>query len=210
MSEEEEWRRLAPALSLLVAESTDVRLSIDTFRPGIVSRAFDVVGPFIVNDVSGGSEDMWKLVGELGLTYVAMHTRGTPKDMQLLTDYDDVTAEVCRFFDSVSETADRYGIKDWILDPGFGFAKTVGQNWQLLRELDAFKNFGKPVLAGLSRKSFLYKPLGITPEEALPATCAANLLALQKGADILRVHDVAAAFQVVIAYDSLYTRHYIP
>lgn len=197
ISEEEEWKRLAPALSLLAGERPGIRLSIDTFRPGIVTRAFDLVGPFIVNDVSGGHDPILKIVGELGLEYVAMHTRGTPKDMQTLTDYDDVTAAVFDFFKEFSARADRFGVKDWILDPGFGFAKTVDQNWQLLREMSVFREFGRPVLAGLSRKSFLYKPLGITPEEALPATMAANMLALCAGADILRVHDVAAARRTV-------------
>ena len=185
VSEDEEWDRLAPALNLLVTE-----------RPG-VSRVFDLAGPFIVNDVSGGSEDMWSLVGELGLVYVAMHTRGTPKDMQTRTDYDDLISEVRSFFVNISSAADAHGVKEWILDPGFGFAKTVEQNWQLLNGMSVFKEFGRPILAGLSRKSFLYKPLGITPAEALPATCAANLLALQNGAGILRVHDVAAARQTV-------------
>lgn len=200
VSEEVEWARLEPALDLLARECPHLDISIDTFRPGIVSRAFDIIGPFIVNDVSGGSDRMWELVGERGLTYVAMHTRGTPKDMQGLTDYDDVVSAVKSFFEGISETADAYGVKDWILDPGFGFAKTVEQNWRLLRELSVFKGFGRPLLAGLSRKSFLYRPLGITPDEALPATCAANLLALQNGADILRVHDVAAARQTVEVY----------
>jgi len=200
ISEEAEWGRLAPALDLLAKERPGLNISIDTFRPGIVSRALDIIGPFIVNDVSGGSDGMWKLVGEKGLTYVAMHTRGTPKDMQELTDYDDVVSAVVNFFNGVAQTADEYGVKDWILDPGFGFAKTVDQNWQLLKEMSVFLKFGRPVLAGLSRKSFLYKPLGITPGEALPATCAANLVALQNGADILRVHDVAAARQTLEVY----------
>ena len=200
ISEEEEWRRLCPALSLLASERPGIRISVDTFRPEIVSRTFDLTGPFIVNDVSGGHDPMLKLVGELGLEYVAMHTRGTPKDMQTLTDYDDVTTAVFDFFKEFSVRADRFGLKEWILDPGFGFAKTVDQNWQLLREMSVFKEFGKPVLAGLSRKSFLYKPLGITPDDALPATMAANMLALCAGADILRVHDVAAACRTVKAY----------
>lgn len=200
VSEEEEWGRLAPALALLASERPGTTLSIDTFRPGVVSRAYDITGPFIVNDVSGGFPEIWRLVGKLGLEYVAMHTRGTPKDMQELTDYDDVTAAVTEFFREFAEKADEYGVKDWILDPGFGFAKTVGQNWQLLREMSVFKEFGRPILAGLSRKSFLYKPLGISPDEALPATMAANLLALCAGADILRVHDVAEACSTVETY----------
>lgn len=200
VSEEVEWGRLEPALKVIASERPGLSLSIDTFRPGIVSRAFDVVGDFIVNDVSGGSGAMWTLVGELGLEYVAMHTRGTPKDMGSLTDYDDVVASVVSFFEGISETAEAHGVSSWILDPGFGFAKTVAQNWRLLDEMAVFKRFGKPVLAGLSRKSFLYRPLGLTPADVLPATCAANLVALRNGADILRVHDVAAARQIVEVY----------
>lgn len=200
VSEEIEWGRLEPALRILSSERPGLSLSIDSFRPGIVSRAFDLIGPFIVNDVSGGTEAMWKLVGELGLKYVSMHTRGTPKDMCSLTDYDDIAEEMLEFFRTVSEVADAHGVKDWILDPGFGFAKTVQQNWFILNNLALFKEFGRPILAGLSRKSFLYKPLGITPSEALPATCAANLLALQGGASILRVHDVAPAKQVISVF----------
>ena len=143
---------------------------------------------------------MWKTVGELGLEYVAMHTRGTPKDMQSLTDYEDIVRDVKSFFQEITMAADRFGVEKWILDPGFGFAKTVEQNWILLKELAEFKEFGRPILAGLSRKSFLYKPLGITPSEALPATCAANLLALQRGASILRVHDIAPARQTVSVF----------
>ena len=201
VSEETEWERLEQALRLLASERPGLRLSIDTFRPGIVTRAYDIIGPFIVNDVSGGSDAMWKTVGELGLPYVAMHTRGTPRDMQTLTDYDDIISEVESFFWHISQVADSFGVKDWILDPGFGFAKTVEQNWLLLKELGIFKKIGRPILAGLSRKSFLYKPLGITPDEALPATCAANLLALQCGASILRVHDIAPARQVLEAFN---------
>lgn len=199
----EEWRRLEPALRIMASEYPGTRLSVDTFRPEIVSRAFDIVGPFIVNDVSGGSEEMWRLVGGLGLTYVAMHTRGTPKDMQSLTDYDDVVSAVTGFFRDIASEADAHGVNEWILDPGFGFAKTVEQNWQLLREIAVFKEFGRPVLAGLSRKSFLYKPLGITPDEALPATCVANFIALRGGADILRVHDVKEALRTVKIYRML-------
>ena len=200
VSEDAEWARLEPALKILAAESPGAMISIDTFRPGIVSRSYDIIGPFIVNDVSGGSESMWKTVGELGLEYVAMHTRGTPKDMQSLTDYEDIVCDVKSFFQEITMAADRFGVEKWILDPGFGFAKTVEQNWILLKELAEFKEFGRPILAGLSRKSFLYKPLGITPSEALPATCAANLLALQGGASILRVHDIAPARQTVSVF----------
>lgn len=204
ISEEEEWHRLEPALKILAVEHPGVRISIDTFRPSVASKAFDLIGPFIVNDVSSGSPGMWSLLGSLRLPYVAMHTRGTPKNMQSLTDYDNVTEAVREFFVGIAETADKYGVRDWILDPGFGFAKTVEQNWRLLREMSAFRSFGKEILVGLSRKSFLFRPLGITPSDALPATQVADFVALQNGADILRVHDVAEAVRTVKLYRMLY------
>ena len=204
ISGEEEWRRLEPALRILGAEHEGVRVSIDTFRPEVVSRAFDIIGPFIVNDVSGGCEEMWSLLGQLGLPYIAMHTRGTPKNMQSLTDYDNVTEAVREFFVGIATEADKHGVNDWILDPGFGFAKTVEQNWQLLREMSVLLEFSKEILVGLSRKSFLFRPLGITPTEALPATQVADFIALQNGADILRVHDVAEAVRTVKLYRLLY------
>ena len=204
ISEEEEWRRLEPALRILAAEHAGVKISIDTFRPEVVSRAFDIIGPFIVNDVSGGCEEMWSLLGRLELPYIAMHTRGTPKNMQSLTDYDNVTEAVREFFVGIAAEADKHGVKDWILDPGFGFAKTVEQNWQLLREMSVLQEFGKEILVGLSRKSFLFRPLGITPAEALPATQIADFIALQNGAGILRVHDVAEAARTVKLYRLLY------
>lgn len=204
ISEEEEWGRLEPALRILADERPDVRISIDTFRPSVASKAFDIIGPFIVNDVSGGSDAMWSLLGSLRLPYVAMHTRGTPKNMQSLTEYDNVTEAVREFFEGIAETADRHGVSDWILDPGFGFAKTVEQNWQLLREMAVLKGAGKEILVGLSRKSFLFRPLGIAPSDALPATQVADFIALQNGADILRVHDVVEAVRTVKLYRMLY------
>ena len=201
VSEEEEWSRLEPALRIIALEYPGICLSVDTFRPGIVRKVYDLVGGFIVNDISGGCGAMWELLGELKVPYVAMHMRGTPATMSCLTDYPDgVTAAVMDFFEGIRTKAEEHGVEDWILDPGFGFAKTVEQNWQLLREMSVFQTFGRPVLAGLSRKSFLYKPLGITPEEALPATMAANFMALRNGADILRVHDVKEARETVRLY----------
>ena len=145
ISGEEEWSRLEPALRILAAEHPGVRISIDTFRPEVVSKAFDIIGPFVVNDVSGGCGEMWNLLGQLGLPYIAMHTRGTPKNMQSLTDYDNVTEAVREFFEGIAAEADRYGVRNWILDPGFGFAKTAEQNWQLLREMSVFEEFGKEI-----------------------------------------------------------------
>ena len=192
VDEETEWKRLEPALRLL-SDKRDFEVSIDTFRPEIVQKAYDVFGPFIVNDISGGSDEMLSLVGRLGLTYIATHSRGDSKTMQSLTDYDDVTSALKDFFAEFSQRAVLFGISDWILDPGYCFAKTVEQNWQLLRELPQLAIFGKQLLVGVSRKSMIWKPLGITPSEALPGTQVAHLAALQGGADILRVQDVAEA-----------------
>lgn len=155
---------------------------------------------------------MLPLVGRLGLTYIAMHKRGSPLTMQHLTEYGSnaaaesyspVTCAVLDYFREFSLKAKAYGIKDWILDPGFGFAKTVEQNYQLMTELPAFKKFNRPILVGISRKSMIYKPLNLTPEECLAPTQVLNFAALQSGASILRVHDVAQARQTLALYRML-------
>ena len=211
---EQEWEYLEKPLERIAevvserfctAETVPV-ISIDTFRSEIVRRACDILGPVIVNDISAGEDDpqMLETVGELGLTYIAMHKRGTPDTMQSMTDYPKgVVAEVKRYFEAFSEKADKHGIEDWILDPGFGFAKTVEQNYELLEHLDELQSLDRPILAGLSRKSMVYKLLGITPEESLPATCVLNFRALQKGASILRVHDVKEAVQTVRLFKAM-------
>ena len=202
---EEEWRRLEPALAALRGEFPDVRVSIDTYWSSVVERVFDCIGPFIVNDISAGAFDtaMLPLVGRLGLPYIAMHMRGTPETMQTLTDYPKgVTEEVLRYFRAFAKRAAKAGIIDWILDPGFGFAKTVEQNWTLLEELDRLQVLQMPILVGVSRKSMIYKRFGITPEESLPATQVAHYMALQRGATWLRVHDVAEARRTVAVFSS--------
>jgi dihydropteroate synthase len=179
---------------------------VDTFRAEIVRRTYDTIGPFLVNDISAGELDpeMLETVGRLGLPYVAMHMRGTPETMQSLTDYDDVVAEVIRYFKEFSAKAQGSGIKEWILDPGFGFAKTIEQNYELLGRLgEVSAAFPQEILVGLSRKSMIYKVLGITPEEAMPATQVLNFAALQGGATWLRVHDVAPAVQTAKLYNRL-------
>ncbi len=201
--EEVEWSRLEPVLRTL---DPSVRISIDTTRTTIVRRAADLLGRwFIVNDISAGEDDceMLATVAEMGLGYVAMHKRGTPATMQSLCSYDDVVAEVEDYFKNFALKASEAGVKDWMLDPGFGFAKTVEQNYELLDSLWRFSSMGHPVLVGISRKSFIYRPLGISPEEALSATQALHLAALERGADILRVHDVEAAKQTVALYRKL-------
>ena len=202
---EEEWRLLEPVLKAVKAAYPDVHLSIDTYWSEIVGRTYNLIGDFIVNDISAGEDDpqMLPLVGRLGLAYVAMHKRGTPEVMQSLTDYSDVVAEVLSFFKCFVEKAFQNGISDWILDPGFGFAKTALQNYEMLARLDEFKAIGHPLLVGVSRKSMVYKYFNISPEESLPATQALHLRALQLGADILRVHDVAEAARTIALYRML-------
>ena len=201
----QEWERLSPVLQLVRREFPQLRISIDTYWAEIVSRAYDLIGDFIVNDISAGEDDphMLSVAGSLGLTYVAMHKRGTPENMTSLTDYKDVVSDIVEYFDGFAEKALQNGINDWILDPGFGFAKTVEQNYRLLSELDEFKALDRPILVGVSRKSMIYKYLNISPEEALPATQVLHYRALCSGADILRVHDVAEAVRTVQLYKML-------
>lgn len=200
---EKEWESLEFALSIFKKEFPSVCFSVDTFRSEIVRRCYDRFGPFIVNDISAGEDDerMLESVGTLGLEYIAMHKRGTPATMQSLCDYDDVTEDVINYFRDFQERASRFGVTNWILDPGFGFAKTIEQNYQMLEELDKFQIFNRDVLIGISRKSFIYKKLGVGPEDALEATCALHRDALAKGAAILRVHDVAEAVNVINLYN---------
>ena len=193
---EEEWRRLEPALSIFKKDFDSVPFSVDTFRESVVRKCHDEFGDFIVNDISAGEDDpaMLDTVGRLGLKYIAMHKKGTPSTMQSLCQYDDVVEDIIEYFRDFEKKAADAGIKDWILDPGFGFAKTVDQNYELLDNLSKFKVFGRKILVGISRKSFIYKKLGITPDEALPATTELHKIAIENGADILRVHDVAPVF----------------
>ena len=192
---EEEWRRLAPVLPAVREAFPDLRISIDTYWSSVVSRTYDAIGDFIVNDISAGDDDpaMLSLVGSLGLEYVAMHK--CPE------------REVIPYFRDFASKADEYGIKDWILDPGFGVAKSVEQNYEVLSGLPdiigALRDASPRILIGVSRKSMIYKPLGITPEEALPATQAVHMAALMAGADILRVHDVREARQTAALYNLL-------
>ncbi|MBR2226217.1 MAG: dihydropteroate synthase [Bacteroidales bacterium] len=201
---EEEWRRLKPALEALRSEFPELPVSIDTYWASVVEKTYDLIGPFMVNDISAGAYDaeMLPLVGRLGLPYIAMHLRGTPETMQSMTDYPQgVTAEVLRYFKAFAKKAAKAGVRDWILDPGFGFAKTVEQNWTLLEELDILQVLQMPILVGISRKSMIYKRFGITPEESLPATQVAHYMALQRGATYLRVHDVAEARRTVSIFE---------
>lgn len=215
---EEEWRRLEPVLKAVVASFPEIRVSIDTVYSEVVVNAYGVMAAamgdewtrrsLIVNDISAGEDDplMLDTVAKLGLEYIAMHKRGTSVTMQQLTDYDDVAAEVKAYFDAFAVKAQEYGLTRWILDPGFGFAKTLEQNYELMRSLNVFSECGsvdgerRRILVGVSRKSMIYKLFDMSPEEALPETQVLHLKALQNGADILRVHDVAEAVRTVALY----------
>lgn len=204
---EVEWERLKPALVAIRKKYPEIPISIDTCWSDVVAKAYDYIGHFIVNDISSGENDpeMLPMVGRLGLKYIAMHMRGTSATMQQLTDYEDVVEDVVAYFNEFAQKAEANGVKDWILDPGFGFAKTTAQNYQMMRELRKFRQPYPPgripqILVGVSRKSMIYKTLHITPEESLPQTQVLHLKALQEGAAILRVHDVAEAVRTVEVY----------
>ena len=202
VGEEEEWRRLEPVLKAVKERWPRIVLSIDTYWSSVVRKAYSLVGDFIVNDITAGAGDpqMLSVAAELGLTYVAMHMRGTPEIMQSMTEYDDVTSDLLKYFAEFSIKSEKIGLKSWVLDPGFGFAKTIGQNYELIRNLAEFNRFGRPVLVGVSRKSMIYKKFNITPEESLPATQVLHLQSLINGASILRVHDVAEARRTIDIY----------
>ncbi len=203
----EEWRRLEPALKAVRDEFPSIRISIDTYWSEVVMKAYDLIGDFIINDISAGEDDslMLPTAGRLGLTYIAMHRRGDSITMQSLTDYGDVAEDVISYFKEFALKAEECGVNDWIVDPGFGFAKTTAQNYELLNGLGRFKEVfaDRRLLVGISRKSMIYKLLDISPEEALPATQALHLAALTRGADILRVHDVAEAVRTTRLYRML-------
>ncbi len=210
VSETEELRRLETALEAIRSVNTDIPVSVDTFRANVARTAISSLGADIVNDISGGSldADMLETVASLKCPYILMHMRGTPSTMQTLTDYDDVTADVIKEISIILSRLEALGVSDIIVDPGFGFAKTVEQNYELMRNLETMENLlGLPLLVGISRKSMLTRPLGIKPDEALNATTVMNVIALSKGASILRVHDVKEARQALVL-TGLVTKQY--
>ncbi|MDE6638121.1 MAG: dihydropteroate synthase, partial [Muribaculaceae bacterium] len=193
---EVELKRLKAAIAIVREEWPEAVISVDTFRAGVARHCVEA-GADIINDISGGTLDldMFDTVAELSVPYILTHMRGNPETMASLTQYDDVVADV------ITELAYRLrelrerGVCDIIIDPGFGFAKSVEQNYKLLASLDEIRQIGLPVLVGISRKSMIWRPLGISPADALPGTIALNSFALLHGASILRVHDVAQAVQ---------------
>ena len=205
VSLEQEWERLSPVVQLFALRFAGVRFSVDTYRKEIVSRVYEVAGPFVVNDISAGEEDpgMLERVAELDLEYIAMHRKGDCVTMHHNYEYEDVVEEVADYFRKFGEIAAAKGVRNWILDPGFGFSKSIEDNYLLFKGLPELKKCGRRILVGISRKRMIYQPLGITPEESLEAVTALHLQALLSGADILRVHDVAAARGCVTLYDFL-------
>lgn len=195
---EEELRRVLLGVECVRELFPNIPISIDTFRAAVVRGVVERYGAVIVNDISAGEFDseMVAAVAELGLPYIAMHMRGTPQTMQQMVEYGDVADDIYEYFKRrCCELVDS-GISKIIIDPGFGFAKSTEQNYRLLSSLNRLKDIGYPILVGLSRKSMIYKVLGVTPEESLIGTSALNWEALRQGASILRVHDVKEAVQV--------------
>ena len=198
ISEEEELKRIVPIVELLIKLFPNILLSIDTFRSQVAKTCIKS-GACIINDISAGKldEKMLQTVADLRIPYIMMHMKGTPQTMQELTQYDNLIKEILFYFSERINSARALGIIDVIVDPGFGFAKTISQNFELLQSLELFKMMDLPILVGLSRKSMIHKSLGITANEALNGTTVLNTIALQKRANILRVHDVKEAMECV-------------
>lgn len=203
VSTDEEYSRLARGLEAIRKYHPDILISVDTFRADVARRCVSDWEADIINDISGGNLDaeMWPTVAELQVPYILMHMRGTPSSMQSLCDYNDVTADVIRDLAFKIDAMHQLGIADIIVDPGFGFAKDINQNYQLMAELDQFKQLNAPLLVGISRKSMIYRPLDITPQTAINGTTVLNTFALLHGANILRVHDVKEAVEAVKIID---------
>lgn len=204
ISVDEELNRAVPAVTSIIKQFPEAIISIDTFRAGVAKAAVDA-GASMVNDISGGNLDsaMFKTIASLQVPYILMHMRGNPGNMTRQTDYQNLIKELCDYFHQKIHELLLLGVKDIIVDPGFGFAKTREQNFELLRHLNALHIVGKPILVGLSRKSMIWKTLNITPDDALNGATSLNTIALLKGASILRVHDVREAMEVVRLFSSL-------
>ncbi|NQU52559.1 MAG: dihydropteroate synthase [Bacteroidetes bacterium] len=194
-----ELGRLLPAVQAIRKNFPKIPISIDTFRSWVAVRVIDEIGPIIVNDISGGTLDskMFETIGKMKVPYILSHIQGTPKNMQENPTYDELIKDISSYLSEKVKRLTKLGVEDIIIDPGFGFGKTLEQNFELLNRLDSFKVFQLPVMVGMSRKSMIWKALENSPEEALNGTSVANTLALMGGADILRVHDVKEATEVV-------------
>lgn len=201
VAEAEELRRLLPAIDIVREEWPEAIISVDTFRAEVARRAVEA-GADIVNDISGGEMDpeMFSAVADMHVPYILMHMQGTPRDMQKAPHYDNLMCEVFRSLGERVELLHEMGVADVILDPGFGFGKTMEQNYEMMARLGEFRLLDCPILAGVSRKSMVYRLLDTTPEESLNGTTVLNTIALMNGASILRVHDVKEAVEAVKIY----------
>ncbi len=204
VSEDEELTRILPVVASILKEFPDALLSIDTFRSQIAKKCIQM-GAALINDISAGKldEDMLETIADLHVPYIMMHMRGTPQTMQKHTVYDNLVKDILFYFSERIVAARQLGIVDLIVDPGFGFAKTLAQNFELLSQLELFNMLELPLLVGISRKSMIYKTLQNSASEALNGTTALNTIALQKGANILRVHDVKEAVETIKLVQSL-------
>ena len=198
VSEEEELQRVVPVVEALVKHFPEIRISVDTFRAEVARQSLEA-GACIINDISAGQIDptIWEVAAHYQVPYIAMHMRGTPQTMQTYTEYDKLTKDILYYFSEVNDKARQLKINDLIVDPGFGFSKTLAQNYELMQQLALFKALECPILVGISRKSMIYKLLDTTAEDALNGTTVLNTFALLHGADILRVHDVKEAIECV-------------
>ena len=205
ISAEEEMNRLRAGLDLVRKHQPEAVVSVDTFRADVAKMCVEEYGVAIINDISAGHMDpaMFETIAKLSVPYIMMHMQGTPQDMQMNPHYDNLLKEVFLYFAERVQKLRDLGVKDIIIDPGFGFGKTLEHNYELMNHLDEFRLFELPLLVGISRKSMIYKLLGTTPEEALNGTTVLNTLALMKGANILRVHDVKAAKETVTLVEKM-------
>jgi dihydropteroate synthase len=199
ISSEEEIKRLSDGLETILKKFPDTFISVDTFRSIVARHVIDNYNIAMINDISGGTLDnlMFETIADKKVAYVLMHMQGTPATMQTETNYDNIISEMMRFFEKRLSQLHLLGVTDVVIDPGFGFAKTLEQNYEILSKMHYFKELNAPILAGVSRKSMIYKLLDTDPENALNGTTAVNILALMGGASILRVHDVKEAIQTV-------------
>jgi dihydropteroate synthase len=204
VSEQEEIERMVPVIELILKHFPEALLSIDTFRSEVAKASIES-GAAMINDIAAGELDdkMFEVIAHYNVPYIMMHMRGNPQTMQSLTAYDDIVKEMLFYFSEKVQKARSLGINDLILDPGFGFAKTTDQNYEVLQKMELFNAFDLAVLAGVSRKSMIYKTLEITAQEALNGTTVINTIALTKGAKILRVHDVKEAMECVRLFEKL-------
>ncbi len=198
ISEKEELSRIVPVIEILIKHFPNILISIDTFRSEVAKQSIDS-GACMINDISAGSLDksMFETVARLQVPYIIMHMKGTPQNMQKNANYDNLIKDIIYFFSKKVNELRELGLNDIVLDVGFGFSKTLDQNYELLQNLNLFKNLELPILTGISRKSMLYKLLDISPKEALNSTSVANTIALLQGATILRVHDVKEAMETI-------------